>query len=317
MSGYINGLRVLIAVCLFGAFWMMFAWMTSESLVRRIMQRTFESMDAAARQRVRENRKLLTMLEERTGFWYHVEQRLMYSGLAGKFVWMTPEMWILCNLLVCAVGYFTALLISRRLVIALAVLVGIEMLIYMWINILIHRNYKLVNDNLIKFLDFLGNYSITAGEVTGIFSQISKYLDEPLRSVLDACYYEAQTSGDVSLALLSMAEKIEHPRFKELVRNMEVSVRYSADFTALVHNSRRAVREHLRTRQERKALVNEALINILILAGMSVVILIMVEQLIGTSIKQILFYSLPGRISLVAIVGILTFLFFKIRRLER
>lgn len=179
------------------------------------------------------------------------------------------------------------------------------------------RNYRSVNDNLMKFLDFLGNYSITAGEVTGILNQISRYLEEPLKSVLDECYYEAQTSGDVSLALLSMAEKIEHPRFKELVRNMEISVRYSADFTALVHNSRRALREHMRTRQERKALVNEAMINMLILAGLSAVILIAVEQLIGASMKQILLYSLPGRISLTVIIVIFVLLYRKIRRLDQ
>ena len=178
------------------------------------------------------------------------------------------------------------------------------------------RNYKAVNDNLMKFLDFLGNYSITAGEVTGILNQISKYLDEPLKSVLDECYYEAQISGDTSLALLAMAEKVEHPRFKELVRNMEVSVRYSADFTALVHNSRRAVREHMRTRQERKALVNEALVNMLILAGMSVVILLAVEQLIGVSMRQLMLRTLPGRISLTVIIFIFGLLYLQIRKLD-
>lgn len=309
-------MKIVVWLLLFAAFLMVFVWMASESMLRKLMNRTFESMDAAARQRVQENRKLLTMFEDRKGFWYSIERRLMYTGLSGRFRWMTAEIWVLLNLALCAAGYFGVLAISGSFTGALLALAGVQMLRYLAESTLMSRNYKAVNDNLMKFLDFLGNYSITAGEVTGILNQISKYLDEPLKSVLDECYYEAQISGDTSLALLAMAEKVEHPRFKELVRNMEVSVRYSADFTALVHNSRRAVREHMRTRQERKALVNEALVNMLILAGMSVVILLAVEQLIGVSMRQLMLRTLPGRISLTVIIFIFGLLYLQIRKLD-
>lgn len=310
-------MRAGLWLCLFTAFLLLFFWMRSKSLIRRMMRRTFASMDAAARQRVHENRRLLSSFQERKGALYRIEQRLLYSGLAGKFPWLTPELWILGNLIIGAAGYFITLLFGAGFLAAVAAPAVFWLLLYLSESVLMSRNYRSVNDNLMKFLDFLGNYSITAGEVTGILNQISRYLEEPLKSVLDECYYEAQTSGDVSLALLSMAEKIEHPRFKELVRNMEISVRYSADFTALVHNSRRALREHMRTRQERKALVNEAMINMLILAGLSAVILIAVEQLIGASMKQILLYSLPGRISLTVIIVIFVLLYRKIRRLDQ
>ena len=309
--------KIVLGICLYAAFFMLFVWLGSESMIRRLMHRTFESMDAAARQRVHENRQLLTVLQERRGFLYRVEQRLVYSGLTSKYHFLTPELWILGNLVLSAAGYFIVLICSGSFLAALSVLVGIQVLRSGLESALMARNYRAVNENLMKFLDFLGNYSITVGEVTGILNQISKYLDEPLHSVLDECYYEAQTSGDVSLALLSMAEKIEHPRFKELVRNMEISLRYSADFTTLVSSSRRAVREHMRTRQERKSLVNEALVNMLILLGMSVVILVIVEQLIKTSMKQILFETLPGRISLAVIITIFVLLYRQIRKLDR
>ena len=282
-----------------------------------MMRRTFDTMDAAARQRVHENRQLLIDFQERTGFLYRIEQRLMYCGLTGKYRWLTSEVWILINLMVSGAGYFLTLIFSRNFLIALSVLVVIQIVRYLLESYLMGKNYRAVNDNLMKFLDFLGNYSITAGEVTGILKQISKYMEEPLRSVLDECYYEAQTSGDSGLALLAMAEKIEHPRFKELVRNMEISIRYSADFTALVRSSRRSVREHMRTRQERKTMVNEALVNMLILAAMSIVILIAVEQLIGTSMQEILFYTWPGRISVTIILVIFMLLYHQIRNLDK
>ena len=98
---------------------------------------------------------------------------------------------------------------------------------------------------------------------------------------------------------------------------MEISIRYSADFTSLVRRSRRAVREHMRPRQERKTLVNEALVNMLILAGMSIVILVAVEQLIGTSMQEILFYTWPGRVSVTVILVIFLLLYHQIRNLDK
>ena len=309
--------KVLFSAFTFVFFLLLFVWFASQSLIGRIMRRTFDTMDAAARQRVHENRQLLNDFQEKRGFLHRIEQRLIYCGLTGKYRWLTLEMWILMNLIVSGAGYFAALLFSQNFLIALSVLTGIQAVRYLLETYLMGKNYRAVNDNLMKFLDFLGNYSITAGEVTGILKQISKYMEEPLGSVLDECYYEAQTSGDSGLALLAMAEKIEHPRFKELVRNMEISIRYSADFTSLVRSSRRAVREHMRTRLERKTMVNEALVNMLILAGMSIVILVAVEQLIGTSMQEILFYTWPGRVSVTVILVIFLLLYHQIRNLDK
>ena len=80
--------------------------------------------------------------------------------------------------------------------------------------------YRSVNDNILKCLNFLGNYSLTAGEITGVLGQVSKYMEEPLKGVMEECAYEAQMTGNSSTALLAMAEKVEHPKFKELALSL-------------------------------------------------------------------------------------------------
>lgn len=302
---------------LFAAFFLLFFWIIRERVVERIFYRTAESLDAAARQRMKENRARLPLLLERRGWLFRMEQKLIYSGLAMKWNWMTPEIWILIRLAAGVGAYFVLLLGSGKWSLGIAAFGVVWGAFSVLEGALMSRNYRLVDEDLLKFLDFLGNYSITAGEVTGILSQISHYMEEPLKSVLDACFYEAQTTGDASLALLSMADKIEHPKFKELVRNLEISLRYSADFKVLVSNSRRAVREHIRARQERRAMMREALVNMVLLLVMSAVILIVVERLIGIRMKEVLLHTLPGRISLGMIGGIFLLLFWQIRRLDQ
>ncbi len=91
---------------------------------------------------------------------------------------------------------------------------------------------------------------------------------------------------------------MEHPKFKELARNLEISIRYMADLTTLVDSSRRSVREYLRTEEERKGMLREAAINMGLLAAMSVFALMTVDRLIDVSVWKIVTDTLPGHLAL-------------------
>lgn len=278
-------------------------------LARRLMQRSKTEMDEAARRRLLENRRQLLTLQREHSVWHRIEQELNYSGWKRRLPFMTPEVWVAANVFVTAVLTLTLLAGFgwKEALLGVSLFWGME---YVFFYICKLRAFQSVNTNLIKFLDFLGNYSITAGELTGIFTQISKYVEEPLKSALDECSYEAQTTGDTGLALLVMAEKIEHPRFKELVRNMEISVRYCADFSVLVNSSRKSLREYLRLGEERRSMLREAVINMSLLLMMSCFTLMIVDGLIEISIWKLLWETFPGRLALGG-VGFILLLFVK------
>jgi len=276
-------------------------------LASQFLRRSKEEMDEAAGRRLLENRRQLLTLQKKYSLWYRLEQELNYSGWKRRMPLLTAELWMVGNI-VCLAGLSIILLTGfgwKQMLFGIGGFVTAECLALYLCKM---KAFRSVNANLIKFLDFLGNYSITAGEVTGIFSQISKYVDEPLKTVLEECSYEAKTTGDSSLALLSMAEKIEHPKFKELVRNMEISVRYCADFSLLVQNSRRMMREYLRLDRERKGLLHEAVINMVLLLAMSVFTLFIVNGLLETSVWILLIKTIPGKIAL-GVIGVILIMF--------
>lgn len=308
--------KMIVFTLLLIFFVLLFWWMRKESIIHNVMHRAYENLEQAAQKRVEDNQHSMTLLRKRKGFLYRLEQHLLYSGLSKKIPFLTPEIWIAGNLTVVAVLYATSTILGGTWWFGIVVVSIFEVFVFFLQNMLVSRNYTRVDNELLKFLDFLGNYSITSGEVTIILKQISSYLEEPLRSVLEECYYEAQTSGDTGLALLSMSEKVQHPKFKELVRNMEISMRYSADFTILVSQSRKSIREHMRMRQEQKVLASEAWINIIILGAMTIVILKTVEVLIEVPIRDILFQTWVGRGCLIGIMVILLLFYNKIRKLD-
>lgn len=271
--------------------------------LERLLKKTRFEMDEAARKRGLEDRKKLIQLQGRHTWLTALERELNYTGLRLRLPGLTVEMWIVCNLLA---GSVVAVLLLAQAgvaagIIGLMALYGLELAVLRWMRT---ANLRKSNGNLMKLLDFLGNYSITAGEVTGILYQVSRYMEEPLRSALESCYYEAQLTGDTGLALLSMAEKVEHPKFKELARNMEVSIRYCADFTALVAGSKRSLREYLRVAQERKGMLQEAVVNMGLLLGLSLVILTAVGSLVQMSVSQLLLGTLPGKVGLCVLAVI-------------
>lgn len=297
-------MRGLIFLLLFFGFFLLFHKMRALEHMAGALKRTREGLDAAARQRSLAARQQLAVLEEKHSFWYSLERQLQYSGIRNRFPGITAEWWIAGNALAgAAVFVIIGMLGSVKAAMAALVLLGAAE----WYGMkkLRQLNLRRTERNLTKLLDFLGNYSVTSGEITGIFKQISRYMEEPLRSALDICCQQTATTGDTEMALRFMAEGLEHPKFKELVRNMEVSIRYCADFSALVDSSRRSLRESLRFSQERRAMVREAMINLALLGGMSAAVLLIVERLTGIDMRQLLTETWPGRLG----IGILLLIF--------
>lgn len=307
------GMLAAFFAMLFTGFLMLFREFRLLEKLESFFKKTQFEMDGAARRRSLEDRKKLIQLHSRHTIWTMLERELNYSGLRLRFPALTVEVWIAGNL---SVGACLAVFLFARAgvmagIIGISLLFGAELSVLRWMRT---ANLQKVNGHLMKLLDFLGNYSITAGEITGILHQVSRYMEEPLKSALESCYYEAQFTGDTGLALLSMAEKIEHPKFKELAWNMEVSIRYCADLTALVSGSKRSLREYLRVAQERRGMLQEALINMGLLLGLSFIILTAVGFLVQIPVSQMLMGTLPGRAGLCAFAAICVLFIGQFRR---
>ncbi|MDR0964220.1 MAG: hypothetical protein LBM60_06365 [Clostridium sp.] len=313
-------IHVILKLGLFGSLFLGFAlfvfWMRKESILRSVYLRTSKSVDEAARRRALTNRRNLFRTQRKKGFLYRLEQKLIFSGLVRRFSFLTAEGWLLMNLSIATALYLGTVLLIGNLLMGIGIWFAWWILMEIIMAYSIARNDRIVLSNLMKFLDFLGNYSITAGEISGIFHQICRYFPQPIQSVLEECYVEAQTTGDIRTALLMMPEKIKHPQFHELVRNMEIAIRYCADFTVFVSNSKRAIREYQKARQEQKALANEAMINMFLLLGMSLMVFLCMESLVQISAYNILTSTIPGRIGVFIVLGIILLFIRKVRSLE-
>lgn len=296
-------MKVVIFILLLMGFLLLFYRLKQLAFLNFVFQRTKEGIAYASRNRLLENRISLGKLREQEKFWYRLERELNYSGLKRRFPFLNAEWYLTLEVVFFSLGTVGALFFVRPMLVPAGWLV---MWVLKWLLLSLCRmnEQKKVNDNLLELLDFLGNYSVTKGELTGVFLQVSKFMDEPLKSALEQCCYEAQTTGDVSAAMLVMAEKIEHPKFKELVQNLEIAGRYCTDLTILVNSSRKSMRDYLRMQRERKGMLREAGINMGLLLLLSVFSMATVDRLISVGVWTILFTTWPGKLALFVIVTI-------------
>lgn len=294
-------MRYTVFGLLFAGFLLLFYSLWEEACVLRWLQKARKKINHASRSRLLQERERLLKISEQSSFFDRLEKELHYSGLKRRFPKLNAEWYLTIRILAVSIVTVLSMATVKPVVVLVSWIIlaalkkGILSVLRMW-------EQKKVNDNLLKLLDFLGNYSITAGELSSVFLQVGKFVDEPLKSALEQCCYEAQTTGDISAAMLSMADKIEHPKFKELVKNLEIAGRYCADLTIMVNSSRHSMRDYLRMQRERKGMLGEAGINMGLLLLLAVLSLAIVDRLISTSVWYILFATWPGRIALAVIL---------------
>lgn len=300
--------HLTIFILLLGGFAGLFYRVEISRFIEEGIIKVKRNMDAHDRRFSTEKRKRLIESEESSSFLAGIEKQLQYSGIKRKFPQLTLSGFILFNITL-AVCAFILGAVVKGILVGLAVSAAVIALEYALISVLKAAKLSSVNEELPKLIDFLGNYSLTSGDITSVFSQISRYLKEPLRGVLEECEAESKVGGDSRTAIISMADKIEHPQFKQLARNLEVASRYSADLGSVVRDSRRSLREYMSQCRDRKNLLRESGINMILLLMMSAAVLAIVNMLIDGGIFGILFGSLPGHIALAGMILII-FLYF-------
>lgn len=250
-----------------------------------------------------ERRKRIKERSGKEGFFARIERALEYSCIKRRYPKVTSEKFVAGLSVICALLLITAGMISG-FVMSLIVTGAFLAFVYILIRCMEISALKKTGDDLPRLLDLLGSFAATGAVYSNIFGQISMYMNEPLRSVFDECAAEGRMSGDISLALLSMADKIEHPQFKQLVRNMEITSRHSEDITGLVASTRRSLRDYIREASRRKTILRESAINMILLLLMSFVVLAITASLSETTPSVVLFGSIPGKISLGVMAGV-------------
>lgn len=144
---------------IFMGFLLLFGQMTWLKKVQELLRRTEEGMDQASHLRALENRHRLMELRQRNSIWRRMEDTLRYSGLSRRFPGCTAEKWIAGNLLMYAGVFCIVQVAGGNVTVSVAVTGSIVVMEWMVMNTLRFLEFRSVNEDLLKCLNF---WEITA-----------------------------------------------------------------------------------------------------------------------------------------------------------
>ena len=298
-------LKIIIAICLFSGIFFFFWYLKKTKIVEKSLATVRGSIEeTAVRRQVEAHANLLIRDQKNKGKIEKIIERpeklYIYSRIGKMVRGVSFEAWSVLVVLTTAGAYLGTLLITKNTMTGLLAAIGYYLIIKIAEMILARRNYKTIDRSLLEFLNQLGNFSVIQGEVTNVLHQTAQYTPSILAEALEECYIEAQTTGNVSAALMGLADQFEHEKFKEIVINLEVCSRYTANLKVIVDSLRRDLMDAKRASQERRAIADSAIVEMVILSVMLLIVLAVVDTMIKVSIWDVLLHSIVGYIALGA-----------------
>ena len=296
--------KIIIAICMYTGIFGFFWYLRKSKIIEKGLMAVRGSIeDTTAKRQIEAHANLLIRGQKHKSKLEKIiekpEKLYIYSRI-GKIVrGLSFEVWVVLIVLTTAGAYFGTVFITKNFITGLMAATGYYVSIKIVEIILARKNFKVIDRSLLEFLNQLGNFSVIQGEITNVLHQTAQYAPPILAEALEECYIEAQTTGNVSVALMGLSEQFEHEKFKEIIINLEVCSRYTANLKVVVNSLRRNLMDAKRASQERRAVADGAIVEMVIMSCMLLVVLVLVDKMIQTSIWEVLFHSIVGYIALV------------------
>lgn len=278
----------------------------------KLIERTKQTSDE--RKNVEEELRALEGEQEKENLLYRFDVLLIQSNLMKIFPFLSTELYFVGTVTLSLSGFILILNLTHEIIYSFFTFLSIFMLLYLVVYILAEINYKKTEENIVVFTDLLENYSIASDDIVDIFGMAYPHLDEPLRSAIEDCYSEAYTTGNIATAFRHLRMKVEHEKFKDIVRNIEICSRHEANYKAVIKECKKSLKEYLSAKEDRRAIMNNGRLEIAMIFGLGAFVIYLLNSYTDSKIIPLLTQSVIGKgisvyfflIVIIALYNILT-----------
>lgn len=319
MNKYLTGsqlilaLRILCITVIFLSFFIFFYKVRKNDVVKTAIANLYNRIDLKERSRqIQVQKKSILGFEdkeeeEKESFLKKLDKKLSYAGLKQLFPWLKTEIYIAIIVVSVGIMFLLALRVTSNFVVSLLAGVFTYLLFLAIRSFLSFRNFKQTEDELLNFLNILKSYSVSSDEILTTFYRVSRHMSNPLKRVLEECYYEGKMTGNENTAMIHMINKIEHPKFKEIIQNIRICGKYNADYGAVIANSKEIVQNYIESREEQKTINKGERINFYIILAGGALCLYVMGGMLEVNIWHELAYTTIGNVILsffIIIIGL-------------
>lgn len=300
---------VAVFVLLFFGMYFTYQYLIDGKMIKRQLDKVYRRMDANEKLRIateKRNKELYGKVDK-ISFQTKVDLKLKHSGVRDKFPWCSTEVFFGLVGIFGGILFLMIRIVTGKTFYSFLGFIAAPIITYAILEVMSVKRYNDTEESVIGFANIIENFASGTSDLITIFEKSAVYIDEPLRTALNRCVATARTTGDIGLAIDELQENIEYEQFQMLVRNLEISSRYEANYIEIIHENREMLQTHLRDQRERKAIYREGRIQILTLLGLGGWCCSMLGGINGTSesIIDFLLSSFSGTLVLVLLVVII------------
>lgn len=307
------GLTVFLFVLVFASCYTLFSYLRKYNVIENRIKSFYQKTEADVEERLRleEIRKAESGNTDDENLLLKLDRTINYSNIRRFIPFLNSTTYIATMVIFASL----ALIVGTKLSgFGIGVMCGgAVILTYIVVLILLADiNYKKVEENIMTFINLVENYSKTNNDLISIMGKVHYYLDEPLRTQVEECYYLGQRTGDVDLALETLQRNVQHSKFKEIIRNLIICSHYEANYEDVVEDSRDMLLTYLAGKRERAEMARNARIELSILIAACITVFLMIQGFIGENIITLLQSNIIGTVILTYVVIILLAVLFNI-----
>lgn len=301
--------RVVVFGLLVFAFYSVIDYLHRFSVISGIAKNILADTSAQEKQRMEMayKRRRDTGASEKVDFIYKIDLLILQSNIKKYIKWINTQIFLAICLVGGVLSMLVAVTVTDNSAIGIVAMFAFIMLLYSILVVFSNINYKKVEKGLISFANIAENFSKSSDDLITILDRVSWYVEEPMKSAIRNCVGQAKNTGDTLGAIQELQLRIEHPQFRQLIRNLEVASRHEANYSEIIEDNRKQLQEYIRFQQERAAIYANGRVELSAVAVASVLALFMVQDMAETSILTLLSEGIFG--TLMTIYFIFTFVY--------
>ena len=214
------------------------------------------------------------------------------------------EMGLVIMLVVIALFIFTALSITKSVVTGL--LTTAVFLIIMWyiLDLIAYSRKIRMEKQLLQFINTCSSASLQYSNIIDIFGAVYDQFSSPLKEGLEACYVEAKSTNDKSLALKHLKDRYDSTQFSFIIDNLEMCSSATGDYHTTAKDVSETVSIYSASHEKKRMILRNAKVNIVVMFVIMLGILYLLYMFLG-SITHVMFDTLIGNIITLAMILIL------------
>ena len=301
------GAKILISILLFAAILGLIVYLNETHLIKKQVVSIFKNISNSNKKRLTNQEKQNALYGVRQGSWINkYDELLKYSGFIYKHPWTkSTEYFVIALFSLC---FFVLVIGSLIFNIGTGIILSVltYILIIGYLGMLRRRNYKKVGQTILSFANLISSYSSSSDDIISILNRTTISLEDPLRSAVESCCMEAK-KGNVIRAMKNLEDSIEYAPFKTLIRNLSIAANNEANYTKVVDDARKMIRDRLSFEDSLMNVYSKSRTETLLLTIIGLAsCFLLTDMIVGMpflALIQLMLHSFGGRIILIMFVA--------------